>query len=73
MEMNIHLEGPIVQSFYDMALISWGEKMNPPLPLLVNPNLPISAPDKDCFTLARERKEELDKTSKEAIPTHPGK
>ena len=39
LEMNIHLEGPIVQAFYDMALLSWGEKMNPPLPLLVNPGL----------------------------------
>lgn len=29
-----HIEGPIVQSFYDMALISWGEVLNPPLPLL---------------------------------------
>lgn len=32
--MMTHLEGPIVDSFYDMALFSWGERLNPPLPLL---------------------------------------
>ena len=32
LEMMIHLEGPIVDSFYDMALISWHKKMEPPLP-----------------------------------------
>jgi hypothetical protein len=32
MEMMIHLEGPIVDSLYDMALISWHEKLEPPLP-----------------------------------------
>ncbi|VDC06870.1 unnamed protein product [Peniophora sp. CBMAI 1063] len=33
-EMMVHLEGPIVDSFYDMALLSWSNAMNPPLPLL---------------------------------------
>lgn len=32
MEMMIHLEGPIVDSLYDMALISWNNKLEPPLP-----------------------------------------
>ncbi|KAG9238503.1 hypothetical protein BJ875DRAFT_40619 [Amylocarpus encephaloides] len=32
MEMMIHLEGPIVDSLYDMALISWSKKLEPPLP-----------------------------------------
>ena len=32
LEMMIHLEGPIVDSFYDMALISWHKKLEPPLP-----------------------------------------
>ncbi|KAK4125704.1 hypothetical protein N657DRAFT_568968 [Parathielavia appendiculata] len=32
LEMLIHLEGPIVDSLYDMALISWHKRMNPPLP-----------------------------------------
>jgi phosphatidylserine/phosphatidylglycerophosphate/cardiolipin synthase-like enzyme len=31
-EMMIHLEGPIVDSMYDMALISWNKKLEPPLP-----------------------------------------
>lgn len=31
-EMMIHLEGPIVDSLYDMALISWHMKLDPPLP-----------------------------------------
>ena len=35
-EMMVHLEGPIVDSFYDMALMSWSNAMNPPLPLLAH-------------------------------------
>ena len=33
-EMMAHFEGPIVDSFYDMALISWHNEMKPPLPCL---------------------------------------
>jgi phosphatidylserine/phosphatidylglycerophosphate/cardiolipin synthase-like enzyme len=33
-EMMIQLEGPVVDSIYDMALLSWSNAMNPPLPLL---------------------------------------
>ncbi|KAF2155511.1 IQ calmodulin-binding motif protein [Myriangium duriaei CBS 260.36] len=32
MEMSTHLEGPIVDSLYDSFLITWAEKMTPPLP-----------------------------------------
>lgn len=32
LEMLIHLEGPIVDSLYDTALISWHKKLDPPLP-----------------------------------------
>jgi phosphatidylserine/phosphatidylglycerophosphate/cardiolipin synthase-like enzyme len=32
LEMMIHLEGPIVDSLYDMALISWHKKLEPALP-----------------------------------------
>jgi phosphatidylserine/phosphatidylglycerophosphate/cardiolipin synthase-like enzyme len=32
MEMMTHLEGPIVDSLYDMALISWHRKLTPTLP-----------------------------------------
>lgn len=37
LEMLVHLEGPIVDSFYDMALISWHKKLEPPLPCLKEP------------------------------------
>ena len=33
-EMMIHIEGPIVDSFYDLALVSWAKAMDPPLSLL---------------------------------------
>ncbi|TAQ84381.1 hypothetical protein B7494_g7295 [Chlorociboria aeruginascens] len=32
MEMMIHVEGPIVDSIYDTALITWNNHLNPPLP-----------------------------------------
>lgn len=32
LEMMTHLEGPIVDSLYDMALISWDKKLDPSLP-----------------------------------------
>jgi phosphatidylserine/phosphatidylglycerophosphate/cardiolipin synthase-like enzyme len=41
-EMMIQLEGPVVESFYDMALMSWANAMKPPLPLLT---LPPTYPD----------------------------
>lgn len=56
LELNIHLEGPIVESFYDMALLSWSEKMEPPLPLLVNPKERIVGGGADAFERAKERK-----------------
>ncbi|CZS88896.1 related to IQ calmodulin-binding motif protein [Rhynchosporium graminicola] len=37
MEMMTHLEGPIVDSLYDMALISWNNKLDPPLPCANSP------------------------------------
>lgn len=33
-EFMVHVEGPIVQGFYDMALVSWHLMLDPPLPLL---------------------------------------
>jgi phosphatidylserine/phosphatidylglycerophosphate/cardiolipin synthase-like enzyme len=33
-EMMVQLEGPVVDSIYDMALLSWSNAMNPPPPLL---------------------------------------
>lgn len=40
MEMMSHLEGPIVDSIYDTALISWYKAMDPPLPLIGRPYQP---------------------------------
>jgi phosphatidylserine/phosphatidylglycerophosphate/cardiolipin synthase-like enzyme len=37
LEMMTQWEGPIVDSFYDMALISWHNALKPPLPLLDTP------------------------------------
>ena len=37
MEMMTQFEGPIVDSFYDVALISWHNALKPPLPLLNRP------------------------------------
>ncbi|EPE35377.1 Phospholipase D/nuclease [Glarea lozoyensis ATCC 20868] len=37
LEMMTHLEGPIVDSLYDMALISWSNKLEPPLPSYNSP------------------------------------
>ncbi|KAI1209856.1 IQ calmodulin-binding motif protein [Annulohypoxylon truncatum] len=36
-EMMVQLEGPIVDSMYDMALLSWHKKLEPPLPNLNSP------------------------------------
>ncbi|OBT81150.1 hypothetical protein VE02_10057 [Pseudogymnoascus sp. 03VT05] len=36
-EMMIQLEGPIVDSLYDMALISWHKALEPPLPSYKSP------------------------------------
>ncbi|KUI56836.1 hypothetical protein VP1G_04219 [Cytospora mali] len=37
MEMMVHLEGPIVDSLYDMALLSWHKNLEPPLPSYNSP------------------------------------
>lgn len=49
-EMMIHLEGPIVDSLYDMALISWNLKLDPPLP---SHNSPAASGGIDAFTDGR--------------------
>lgn len=46
LEMCIHLEGPIVDSMYDMALLSWHKTMDPPLPSY---NEPAAGRDVTCF------------------------
>lgn len=48
-----HLEGPIVQSLYDMALLSWFNAMHPPLPLLTqNPTYGNS--DKSAYSFGQD-------------------
>lgn len=37
MEMMVQVEGPIVDSLYDMAMLSWFKKLDPPLPCLHSP------------------------------------
>ena len=37
LEMMTHIEGPIVDSFYDMSLCSWSKELTPPLPCLGTP------------------------------------
>ncbi|KAL7628972.1 hypothetical protein AAE478_000490 [Parahypoxylon ruwenzoriense] len=36
-EMMVEVEGPIVDSIYDMALLSWHERLEPPLPTRESP------------------------------------
>ncbi|OAX81244.1 hypothetical protein ACJ72_04416 [Emergomyces africanus] len=37
LEMMVQMEGPIVDSFYDMAIIMWNIKLSPPLPMIHSP------------------------------------
>lgn len=37
LEMMVHVEGPIVDGLYDMALLSWHKKLQPPLPSHATP------------------------------------
>lgn len=47
LEMMVHLEGPIVDSMYDMALLSWHKRLEPPLPSY---NSPAAKGGISCFT-----------------------
>lgn len=46
LEMMVHMEGPIVDSLYDMALISWHKELEPPLP---SHNSPAAQGGISCF------------------------
>ncbi|EJD06160.1 uncharacterized protein FOMMEDRAFT_104658 [Fomitiporia mediterranea MF3/22] len=48
-EMCVHFEGPIVESFYDAGLFSWANKMEPSLPLLAHP-----PPQRDDYKFGEE-------------------
>lgn len=45
LEMMVHLEGEVVQSLYDTALISFSSTLTPTLPLLRNPPPPMRPED----------------------------
>ncbi|KAI3342780.1 hypothetical protein F4824DRAFT_443229 [Ustulina deusta] len=47
LEMMVQVEGPIVDSLYDMAMISWHKKLDPPLPSLCSPA--VNATDRASF------------------------
>ena len=49
--MMVHIEGPIVDSVYDMALISWHKKLQPALP---SHNTPAVAGGLGCFGAVHE-------------------
>ena len=40
LELMSHFEGPIVDSFYEIALQSWYNKLSPPLPFIATPYQP---------------------------------
>ncbi|OCF31927.1 hypothetical protein I316_06309 [Kwoniella heveanensis BCC8398] len=40
LELMTHLEGPIVDAFYEVALHSWWNKLDPPLPCMSEPYKP---------------------------------
>ncbi|KAI0486159.1 hypothetical protein F4859DRAFT_527995 [Xylaria cf. heliscus] len=44
LEMLVQVEGPIVDSLYDMAMISWHKKLDPPLPCLHSPAVSAREP-----------------------------
>jgi phosphatidylserine/phosphatidylglycerophosphate/cardiolipin synthase-like enzyme len=46
-EMMIHVEGPVVDSIYDTALITWNNHFNPPLPSLSSPATEGGIPTKN--------------------------
>ena len=58
LEMLVHIEGPIVDGFYDAALLSWGKPLNPPLPLLSFPALNAHIPWLEEMKLGVTRKKQ---------------
>ena len=75
-EMMIHVEGPIVDSIYDTALITWNNHLNPPLPSHSTPategGLPTS--EQEPVYLARgpsrEQHEIAAEGQKVSLPEH---
>ncbi|KAI8949054.1 phospholipase D/nuclease [Xylaria longipes] len=44
LEMMVQVEGPIVDSLYDVAMISWHKKLDPPMPCLHSPVVSATEP-----------------------------
>ncbi|KAK9850561.1 Phospholipase D/Transphosphatidylase [Penicillium brevicompactum] len=67
LEMLSHIEGPIVDSFYDAALLSWGKPLEPPFPLLNSParDAPIQ-----CYKGAEQENGAPSQNGAEALPEH---
>jgi phosphatidylserine/phosphatidylglycerophosphate/cardiolipin synthase-like enzyme len=55
MEMMTHLEGPIVDSLYDTALITWSKHLNPPLPSHASPAAQGGLPTSNAEPLYMDR------------------
>ncbi|KAL4976700.1 hypothetical protein BDW66DRAFT_150852 [Aspergillus desertorum] len=49
LEMMIRVEGAIVDSLYDTALISWGKALDPPLPMLYSPAVEAPLPSAQVY------------------------
>ncbi|KLT45387.1 hypothetical protein CC85DRAFT_306614 [Cutaneotrichosporon oleaginosum] len=54
LEMMTHLEGPVVDSFYDVALHCWHNKLEPPLPCISKPYDPPRDADGNVRYLFRD-------------------
>jgi hypothetical protein len=69
MEMMVHYEGPIVASLYDMALISWDKKLDPPMitsaPVHENPPFPATIPPAEP-TIPQDGEHPVAKTNQES-------
>ena len=52
--MMLHIEGSIVEAFYDLALLSWSNAMNPRLPLLTRPPSYNSSLASDAFKFGND-------------------
>lgn len=61
LEMLVHMEGPIVDSMYDVALLSWHKKLDPPLPSY---NSPAAQGGISCFGTRHSEMFESDGTLK---------
>jgi phosphatidylserine/phosphatidylglycerophosphate/cardiolipin synthase-like enzyme len=65
LEMLSHIEGPMVDGFYDAALLSWGKSVDPPLPLLNTPAETLQIP---CYE--SKETESLPEDASQGLPQH---